>query len=82
MGKKRRKEFSDTAVIVLLVAVILVSFIGTLLLYKNISNASLNAIPPGSSINQQNSKLVGATGLVTITVADRNYENPDGGNKS
>jgi len=68
--------FSDTIVVILLVAVILVSFIGSLLVYNNLSNAEVD-VPEVNIIEQHISTIDGANGLVVVNVVDKSIDEGD-----
>ena len=80
MAKKRGREFSDTVIVILLVAVIIVSFIGSILVYKTVSETKFDS-PPINIVEQKGAIADGATGMVSIIVTDSDSQSntPSGG---
>ncbi|MFH1376096.1 MAG: hypothetical protein ABIH25_00500 [Candidatus Woesearchaeota archaeon] len=69
-GLKRSKEFSDTIVVILLVAVIIVSFIGSLLVYNNLSKAEID-VPVQNIIYREEVGNSDGTGMVAVNIVSR-----------
>lgn len=68
MRKKRSKEFSDVIIVILLVAVVLASFIGSFMVYNTVSN--VQSAPKAVVTNEAGGSMDWSTGRVMLTVVD------------